>query len=117
MGSLGLVARKRWARLIAPAVFLLAVTGVVLVVRSAVRSDSSATPPTTRHATTTAKRKSAALRPPSAASVPAQYYLIQSGDTLDAIASRFGTTVDKLLALNPGTEPTTLRPDQRIRIK
>jgi LysM repeat protein len=116
VGGLGLVARKRWARFIAPAVFLLAVTGVVLVVRSAVRSDSSTTPPTTRHMTTTAKGKPAPLRPPSAI-VPAQYYLIQSGDTLDAIASRFGTTVDKLLALNPGTEPTTLRPDERIRIK
>ena len=116
MGGLGLVARKRWARFIAPAVFLLAVTGVVLVVRSAVRSDSSTIPPPTRHVTTTAKGKPASQRPPSA-SVPAQYYLIQSGDTLDAIASRFGTTVDKLLALNPGTEPTTLRPDERIRIK
>jgi N-acetylmuramoyl-L-alanine amidase len=49
--------------------------------------------------------------------VPAQYYVIQSGDTLDAIAGRFATTVDELLALNPGTEPTTLHPGERIRIK
>jgi len=117
MGSLRLVARHRWARLIAPAAFLLAVTVIVLAVRSAVRSDSSTSPPATRHVTTTAKAKQSPLRPRSAASVPAQYYVIQSGDTLDAIASRFGTTVDKLLALNPGTEPTTLRPDERIRIK
>jgi LysM repeat protein len=116
VGGLGLVARRRWARLIAPAVFLLAVTGVVLVVRSALRSDSAATPQTTRHATT-AKAKAGAHGAPPAALLPAQYYLIQSGDTLDAIASRFGTTVDKLLALNPGTEPTTLRPGERIRIK
>ena len=117
MGSLGLVARKRWARLIAPAVFLLAVTGVVLLVRSAVRSDSSATPRTTRHATTTVKGKPAPPRQPSVASVPAQYYLIQSGDTLDAIAARFGTTTAVLLGLNPGVEPTALRPGERVRVK
>jgi LysM repeat protein len=49
--------------------------------------------------------------------IPAQYYVIRSGDTLDAIAARFATTVDALLALNPGVEPTTLRPGQRLRIK
>jgi LysM repeat protein len=43
--------------------------------------------------------------------------VIQSGDTLDAIAVRFATTVDQLLSLNPGTEPTTLRPGERLRIK
>jgi N-acetylmuramoyl-L-alanine amidase len=90
----------------------------VLVVRSAVRSDTSATPPATVHAATTrAERNVAPLRPPAQARVPAQYYVIQSGDTLDAIAVRFGTTVDELLQLNPGTEPTTLRPGDRLRIK
>ena len=64
-----------------------------------------------------AKVKSAPLAPPPSARVPAQYYVIQSGDTLGAIAGRFATTVDELLALNPGTEPTTLHPGERIRIK
>ena len=100
----------RW---LAPAVFLLAVTGVVLFVRSALRSDSPASS-TAVHATTRAK--TSPLRPPPAR-VPAQYYVIQSGDTLDGIAARFATTVDELLGLNPGTEPTTLRPGERLRIK
>jgi LysM repeat protein len=117
VGSLGLVTRKRWAQWLAPALFLLAVTGVVLLVRSALHSDSSATPPATRHVTSRAKAKVAPLRPPPSARVPAQYYVIQSGDTLDAIAVRFATTVDQLLSLNPGTEPTTLRPGERLRIK
>ncbi len=117
MGSLRLVAGTRWARWLAPAVFLLAVTGVVLAVRSALHSDTSATPPAARHVTTSAKVKSAPLIPPPSARVPAQYYVIQSGDTLGAIAGRFATTVDELLALNPGTEPTTLHPGERIRIK
>ena len=116
MGSLRLVAGTRWARWLAPAVFLLAVTGVVLAVRSALHSDTSATPPATRHVTTSTKVKTALLLPASAR-VPAQYYVIQSGDTLDAIAARFATTVDQLLALNAGVEPTTLHPGERLRIK
>ena len=107
---------KGWTQWLAPAVFLLAVTGVVLLVRSALHSDTSAVPPATRHVTTRAKAKVAPLPPPSAR-VPAQYYVIQSGDTLDAIAVRFATTVDQLLLLNPGTEPTTLRPGERLRVK
>ena len=106
--------RAQW---LAPAVFLLAVTGVVLLVRSALHADTSAAPPAARHVTTRTKAKVAPLLPPPSARVPAQYYVIQSGDTLDAIAVRFATTVDKLLFLNPGTEPTTLRPGDRLRIK
>jgi len=109
-------AGRRWQWL-APAVFLLAVTGVVLVVRSALHSNSSAPPPAARQVTTRANAKPAPLGPPPSARVPAQYYVIQSGDTLDAIAVRFATTVDQLLSLNPGTEPTTLRPGERLRIK
>jgi len=114
VGRLGLVSRRQATRWLAPAVFLLAVTGVVLLVRSALRSDSPAATSTSVHVSTRGK---AAPRRPPPPRVPAQHYVIQSGDTLDGIAARFATTVDKLLALNPGTEPTTLRPGERIRIK
>jgi LysM repeat protein len=106
-------AGRGWARWVAPAVLLLAVTGVVLLVRSALRSDTPAATPTAGHVTTRAKP---ARRPPPPR-VVAQYYVIRSGDTLDTIAARFATSLDKLLALNPGVEPTTLRPGQRLRIK
>ena len=33
------------------------------------------------------------------------------------MAIRFSTTVEELLALNPGIEPTNLNVGQRIRIK
>jgi LysM repeat protein len=108
-------ARSLLVRYVAPAVFLLAVTGVVLLVRSSLGGDDKA-------ATTTAQ--SAPAQKPSAPApsvgrvqIPAQYYVIRSGDTLDAIAGRFATTVDRLLAINPGVEPTTLRPGERLRIK
>jgi LysM repeat protein len=100
-------------RFLAPAVFLLAVTGVVLLVRSSLRSDAPAARSTTAAETTTVSP----ARHPAPPRVAAQYYVIQSGDTLGAIAGRFGTTVDRLLLLNPGTEPAALTPGERLRIK
>jgi LysM repeat protein len=102
------------ARYVAPAAFLLAVTGVVLLVRTGLRSHkpvaatATATLVTTRAATTPV-----VPRP----SPPKRYYVIASGDTLDAIASRFATTVDELLRLNPAIEPTALRPGEQVRVK
>jgi LysM repeat protein len=90
------------------------VTGVVLLVRSALRTDEPAAKPTTAsvaHTTTTPRV------PVAIASVPKQYYEIQSGDTLDVIAGHFGTTVAVLLKLNPGIEPTALHPAERVRVK
>jgi len=113
VGRLRLVTRGRVARYLAPAVFLLAVTGIVLLVRSSLRSDAALT--TTRGAT--AKRTTAPASTVGRVRLPAQYYVVRSGDTLGAIAGRFGTTVDALLGLNRGVEPTTLRPGQRLRIR
>ena len=35
------------------------------------------------------------------AAIEGQFYTIKPGDTLGAIAARYGTTVDRLMALNP----------------
>ena len=43
-------------------------------------------------------------------------YVIRSGDTLFAIAQRFGTTVSAILAINPGLDPNALRIGQTICI-
>jgi LysM repeat protein len=101
------------ARYVAPAAFLLAVTGVVLLVRSSLRSDKPAVDTTSAAVTTRAVTTRPLLRP----AAPKRYYVIASGDTLDAIAAQFGTTVDKLLLLNPGIEPTTLRPGEQVRVR
>jgi membrane-bound lytic murein transglycosylase D len=47
-----------------------------------------------------------------------RFYLhpIRSGDTLSALALRYGVTVDQILSLNPGTEARTLRIGQQLRI-
>jgi LysM repeat protein len=108
---LGGAARSTWSRYLAPVAFLLAVTGVVLVVRAGLRSDGS--PATTRPVTT--KSAPAARRPKSPAAK--RWYVIQSGDTLGAIAAQLGTSVAVLLRLNPGVEPTALRPGERLRVR
>ncbi|HWQ01156.1 MAG TPA: LysM domain-containing protein [Gaiellaceae bacterium] len=113
MGGLRLVDRHVLARYVAPAVFLLAVTGIVLAVRAGLRSDSGGSTTTTASVATVA-RTTVSRRPPAA---PARYYVIQPGDTLGAIASQFGTAVTVLVRLNPGVEPTALTPGEQIRIR
>ncbi len=43
-------------------------------------------------------------------------YVIQSGDTLFAIATRFGTTVGEITALNGITDPNQIRQGQQLLI-
>jgi LysM repeat protein len=95
-----------------PASFLLLATVAILLVRHAVHAEEAAP----------------ALRTPAAA--PARVapkrgrvrqarvsaYSVRSGDTLGAIAERFGTTVDALLVLNPGIDPHALRVGQSLRV-
>lgn len=47
---------------------------------------------------------------------PAALYTIQDGDTLGAIAERFDTTVDELVAANGLTDPNALQPGQTLII-
>jgi LysM repeat protein len=104
--------RALLVRYVAPAVFLLAVTGVALAVRGSLRSDS---PPARTTAAVTRHGPKAATK--RKAGPPKRWYVIQSGDTLGAIAGRFGTTVTALLRLNPGIKPTALTPGAHVRIQ
>jgi LysM repeat protein len=108
--------RAEAARFLAPAAFLLAVTVAVLLVRAGLEGGGATTttrppqpqPIATRSTTTRPKPKSK----PAARRV----YTIQSGDTLETVAARFGTTTQKLLALNPRIDPHALSIGQKIRI-
>jgi len=90
------------------------VTAVVLVVRSALQSDTSRADGPRPAASTRGGRVGGRPKTPLA---PKRWYVIRSGDTLGAIAARFGTTVDVLLRLNPGVHPGALIPGEQVRIR
>lgn len=101
--------RGEIARYGAAAAFLAAVTIAALLIRAGIQSgDGSAT--SARPTTTLTKPRPV---PPA----KRRYYRVRGGDTLEAIAIRFRTSVDKLDALNPKVDPNALRIGQRIRIK
>jgi LysM repeat protein len=111
--------RRQLARLGAPAAFLLAATIFVLIVRSGM-DDETGTPAatetravTTRAATATTARATTAAATTGAEEV----HTIQRGDTYETIAAQYGTTVDALLELNPGVDPTQLTIGQEIRVR
>jgi len=108
VGRLGLVDRRGVARVAAPLAFLAAVTVAVLLVRAGLDEASTRAEPAVPTATA----------PTTTTPEPARrYYRIRAGDTLAAIAPRFGLTEAELVALNPGIEPTALRIGQRIRVR
>jgi len=112
--------RQQVARFAAPAAFLLAVTILVLIVRSATSADEPATAPTV--ATTPAPTTTAtpAATPPAdttpTTTAAVSTYTIEAGDTLQTIADQYGTTVEELLVLNPDVDPTALQIGQTIRV-
>lgn len=61
-----------------------------------------------------AERKAEEARKAAAA---AQYHTIRSGDTLGAIAIRYGTTVSKICQLNGISRNTVLRIGRKLRVK
>ena len=124
--------RKELARYGAPAAFLAAVTIAVILIKSGLSGGSGSTttvglfPTTTRTATTTAATTKLVLTTPQATTATttetktppgAEYYAVKSGDTLGSIAQKYGTTVDELMTLNPGIDPTALLIGQKLRVK
>ena len=113
--------RRELTRYGAPAAFLLAVTIAALLVKSGLDNGSQdqtvAAPTTTARTTTTAPTTTITLTSSTTTAPPnAQYYVIESGDTLGAVAAKYDTTVDELLTLNPSVDPSGLQPGQRIRV-
>jgi LysM repeat protein len=123
--------RGQLTRYGAPAAFLAAVTIAVLLIKSGLSGGDSAKP-----AASTAPRAKITMAAPrtttrlvltdvsttttttTATTAPgAEYYVIQSGDTLGSIAQKYGTTTGALAALNPGVDPTALRIGQQLRVR
>jgi LysM repeat protein len=111
-------APSRLARVAAPLAFLLAATIGILLVRSAIRAEPEPQPrPATTAAGTTTQASTTTAPPtePTTTEAPERFYVVQEGDTLATIAESEGTTVERLLELNPGIDPVALSIGQRIR--
>jgi LysM repeat protein len=108
------VNRKLATRLAAPAAFLAGITVAVLLVRAGLNEGETTTAAQTSVATTT----SATTTTTQTATQPKPVFVeVESGDTLDQIALDNDTTVERLLLLNPGLDPTGLQVGQRIRVR
>jgi LysM repeat protein len=116
----------------APAAFLAAVTIAVILIKAGLDSGSGSTttvglpttPTTTKAATTTTTKlvltgpRAGTTTTATETTTPgAEYYVVESGDTLGSIAEKYSTTVDELMTLNPGIDPTAMHIGQRIRVK
>jgi LysM repeat protein len=122
--------RRELTRYGAPAAFLAAVTIAVILIKAGLNSGSGSTTtvglaPTTAATTTRPTTTKLVLTTPQSTTATttetttpgAEYYVVRSGDTLGSIAQKYSTTVDELMTLNPGIDPTTLPIGQRIRVK
>ncbi len=97
----------------APLAFLLAATIAVLLVRSGLKSDAAPTTTSAPTATVPTTRTTPTTTPPPRR----RFYRLRSGETLSDVAIKFNTTVEQLLVLNSGIEPTNLTVGQRVRVK
>ena len=104
------------ARIAAPAAFLLAATIAVLLVRAALRDESQPPPRATTAVTTTAANQRPARGRPRTDRQAGNVYVVQSGDTFGTIADAHGTSVARLVQLNPRVNPRALTVGQRIRV-
>ena len=114
----------------APAAFLAAVTIAVILIKAGLNAGSGSTTtlglPTTSTPTQTTTTTKLVLTTPQGGTTTtgtdttapgAEYYVVLSGDTLGSIAGKYSTTVDELMTLNPGIDPTAMHIGQRIRVK
>ncbi len=101
-------------RIVAPIVFLLAVVVLVVLVQRALDTSSSAS--TSAGATGAAVDVTTDLGETDATPGKKKFYRVKTGDTLEAIAAKFETSVQVLLNLNPDVDPLALEPGQRLRV-
>lgn len=110
------------ARFAASAAFLAAATVAVLLVRSGLSDGSPSQPaaPATETQRSTAPSTTTGAEvtlPAATTAVEPVFYEIKAGDTLEIVAEQQGTTVERLLILNPDVDPVALTIGQRIRVK
>jgi LysM repeat protein len=99
-------------RVAAPIAFFLAAIILIVLIQNGLSSDST----TSTADVTTVSSPTTTTAPTSTSKKKKHVYHVKAGDTLESIAAKFDTTVDDLLALNPGIDPLALSPGQKIRV-
>jgi LysM repeat protein len=108
MGSMAEARRFSIWTILAP----LGLIAVFVVALMLVRGALETPPPEAAEPTITATAPTATVN----ASVPA-FYRIRKGDTLSAIAERYGVTTDYIVQLNPNLNPMALAVHAKIRLR
>jgi LysM repeat protein len=114
--------REEWRRYVAPAVFLLAVTIAVIVIRSGLESGSathasSPLVPTTTHRVGTTTASTTSRRTTTASSSAKRFWTVKAGDTFGVISSHTGVPVSTIEHLNPNASSTSLFIGEKIRVR
>jgi LysM repeat protein len=105
---------RTWVyRVAAPVAFFLAATILIVLIEHGLSGSSSTDTATNSIPTVSTPVETTPVTTPSKKK---QFYRVKTGDTLESIAAKFNTTVDDLLALNPGIDPLALSPGQKIRV-
>jgi LysM repeat protein len=115
MIGIAMIASNR-SRYLAPLALAAAVAATVVVVTSTTRtSHHAAARPPAATATATNKPHKPRSHASGAQSSP-RTYVVKSGDTLSAIASKTGVPLSTIESLNPGVNPSALQTGQRLKL-
>jgi LysM repeat protein len=113
--------RSTVARYAAPALFLLAVTVAVLLIRSGLGGGTSGQ--TTTHEGPVTHPSTAPTPPPgttrqgATTTLAGQFYTVATGDTFGSISAKTGVPISQLEQLNPGVSSNTLQVGQKLHVK
>ena len=105
----------------APALFLLAVTIAVLLIRSGLGGGGSGTT-TTRsgpvtHPSTAPTPPPGTTRQGATTTTSGRLYTVAAGDTFGSISAKTGVPIAQLEQLNPGVSSNSLQVGQKLRVK
>jgi LysM repeat protein len=102
------------ARYIVPLALAATVTATYFIVHHALANKhKSTTTPTVLTTSTVAHRHGGS----GSGSSKAKFYVVKSGDSLSAIASKTGVSMATIESLNPHLNPNALQPSQRLRLR
>jgi LysM repeat protein len=113
--------RPTAARYAAPALFLIAVTVAILLIRSGL-SGGSNSQTTTRsgpvtHPSTATAPPSGTTRKGATTTTAGQFYTVAAGDTFGSISAKTGVPIAQIEQLNPGVSTNSLQVGQKLRVK